>query len=229
MGIKLDIDNNTKVVALLSGFARELSEGKDFEETIYKTADRIESVFDSEPILDLDLDNPIEENWEAVEETERLGKEKTGDPETGFNASMFWLGGHRHLLIPLEYRKPTKNGFTKKRFEMNVYAKYCPFTGKPLYRKHKFSSEDREHFTKAGEFFGYPKCCIQSFVYKQTTDEQEKASRNLGFLPCEKHAKSILSGDIALEDLIENRVCSSPFPKECSDEEFLKYMTDEVS
>ena len=84
------------------------------------------------------MENKILENWKAIEETERLVREKTGDPEAGFNASSFWVGGTgRHLMIPIMYRskkgKKGEESFTKSYKEMMIYAKYCPFSGKPLY------------------------------------------------------------------------------------------------
>lgn len=80
----------------------------------------------------------ILDNWKAIEEIEAEVQKKTLDPKAGFNASTFWLGDDgRHLMIPCMYRK--KNGkkgqeaFTKSYKEIMVYAKFCPFTGKPLY------------------------------------------------------------------------------------------------
>jgi hypothetical protein len=80
----------------------------------------------------------IEENWKEIELVEQKVREKTEDPEAGFNASSFWMGGDgRHLMIPCLYRgKKGKKGqetFTQKYKEMMIYAKFCPFTGKPLY------------------------------------------------------------------------------------------------
>lgn len=82
----------------------------------------------------------IEENWKEIENVEKQVREKTGDPEAGFNASTFWFGGGgRQLMIPCMYRgKKGKKGheeFTQKFNEMMIYAKYCPFTGKPLYEE----------------------------------------------------------------------------------------------
>ena len=80
------------------------------------------------------MENKISENWEAIEKMEKLAKEKTGDPEAGFNASSFWLSGTgRHLMIPCMYRTKKGENFSKSYKEMMVYAKFCPFTGKPLY------------------------------------------------------------------------------------------------
>jgi len=84
------------------------------------------------------MENKIKENWKAIENVEQKVREKTGDPEAGFNASSFWItGSGRHLMLPCMYRgKKGKKGeekFTKTYKEMMVYAKFCPFTGKPLY------------------------------------------------------------------------------------------------
>ena len=84
------------------------------------------------------MKNKILENWKAIEEIEAKVKEKTGDPQAGFNASTFWFGGDgRHLMIPCMYRgKKGKKGqeeFTNSYKELMVYATFCPFTGAPLY------------------------------------------------------------------------------------------------
>lgn len=80
----------------------------------------------------------ILENWKAIEEIEKKVAQKTGDPKAGFNASTFFFGGDgRNLMIPCLYRsKKGKKGqetFTQTYKEMMVIAKFCPFTGKPLY------------------------------------------------------------------------------------------------
>ena len=84
------------------------------------------------------MGNKILDNWKEIERVEGLVKEKTGDPQAGFNASTFWFSEDgRHLMIPCMYRgKKGKKGqeeFTQSYKEMMIYAKYCPFTGKPLY------------------------------------------------------------------------------------------------
>jgi hypothetical protein len=85
------------------------------------------------------MEHKILENWVEIENIEKRVQEKTGDPKAGFNASSFWLGGTgRHLMIPCLYRgKKGKKGqeeFTSSYKEMMIYANYCPFTGKPLYK-----------------------------------------------------------------------------------------------
>ena len=81
----------------------------------------------------------IKENWKAIEECESHIREKTGDPEAGFNPTLFFLGKDidRQLLIPCKYRgqkgKKGAKEFTQSYKEIMINAEYCPFTGKPLY------------------------------------------------------------------------------------------------
>jgi hypothetical protein len=75
----------------------------------------------------------IQENWQEIEKIEQLVAEKTGDPSARFNASTFFLSGERHLMIPCMYRKKKGSSFSQSFKEMMVVAKFCPFTGKPLY------------------------------------------------------------------------------------------------
>lgn len=75
----------------------------------------------------------IKENWKEIESVENQVKEKTGDPNAGFNAGTFWMSGGKHLMLPAMYRQKKKDGFSKGYKEMMVYAMFCPFTGKPLY------------------------------------------------------------------------------------------------
>lgn len=74
----------------------------------------------------------IKENWAAIEAIEAEIREQKGDPKAGFNASLFFFND-RALMIPIEFRKKTKTGFTQKRYSVLIQAKYCPFTGKKLY------------------------------------------------------------------------------------------------
>ena len=90
----------------------------------------------------------IIENWKEIERVEQIAKEKTGDPDAGFNASTFWFNGDgRHLMIPIMYRgKKGKKGeekFTQKYKEMMIYAKFCPFSGKPLYEEEIEEKENK--------------------------------------------------------------------------------------
>lgn len=93
-------------------------------------------------LIEVDAKNyqeKILENWKEIEEIENQVREQTGDPEAGFNASSYWFGSEgRHLMIPCMYRgikgKKDNPKFTESYKEMLIYAKYCPFTGKPLYK-----------------------------------------------------------------------------------------------
>jgi hypothetical protein len=92
------------------------------------------------------MEEKILENWEAIEQIEKRVQEKTDDPKAGFNAGIFFLSGAgRHLMIPCKYRgKKGKKGqeeFTSSYKEVMIYAKFCPFTGKPLYK----DSEDNNN------------------------------------------------------------------------------------
>jgi hypothetical protein len=71
---------------------------------------------------------------------------------------------------------------------------------------------------KQGEFFGYPKCCVNSFIRYMSgkgkrTPLQNKMSHPEGFIPCNKHAKRIHMREIDISDLIDTkkRVCSVAF------------------
>jgi hypothetical protein len=82
----------------------------------------------------------ILENWKHIEEVEKQIKERTGDPEAGFNATSYFFGGDgRHLMLRAMYRgKKGKKGhetFTQKYNDLLVSAKFCPFTGKALYEE----------------------------------------------------------------------------------------------
>lgn len=78
----------------------------------------------------------IEENWKVIDQIEQKMKEQTGDPEAGFNPTLFFIK-ERALIINGKYRgKKGKKGqetFTKSHKEISISAKYCPFSGKPLY------------------------------------------------------------------------------------------------
>ena len=74
----------------------------------------------------------IKDNWKHVQEVEKQVREATGDPEARINKSLFFFKG-RQLLIPVEYNKPTRNGYQKKVSIKLVRANYCPFSGLPLH------------------------------------------------------------------------------------------------
>jgi len=68
-----------------------------------------------------------------------------------------------------------------------------------------------------GNFYGYPKCCINDFIHnhcnnKKPSKQQELAGGYTGFVPCLKCTPKILSGKIELSNLINNRIFEKPFP-----------------
>lgn len=84
------------------------------------------------------MSDKIEENWKHINEIERRIKEQTGDPQAGFNANLcFFTSSGKRLLLNCLYRgKKGKKGqetFTLKYKELSVEAKFCPFSGLPLY------------------------------------------------------------------------------------------------
>lgn len=75
-----------------------------------------------------------------------------------------------------------------------------------------------EHvWVEYGRYYGYPECCIEAFCKKgfnELSPNQERVHKFKGFIPCESHSIQIINGEITLKDLIKNRVCPFPFPKE---------------
>jgi hypothetical protein len=59
---------------------------------------------------------------------------------------------------------------------------------------------DTEYWKAAGQFFGYPDCCIEEFLVNASTMTPTTGVRaqvaNYGFVPCEKHSREILAGTI---------------------------------
>jgi hypothetical protein len=94
------------------------------------------------------MNKMIIENWKAIEDVEKRVQEKTGDPDARFNASTYFIGNpkRRYLILGCMYRgKKGKKGqekFTESYKEMMVYAKFCPFTGQPLYEECESESEE---------------------------------------------------------------------------------------
>lgn len=72
---------------------------------------------------------------------------------------------------------------------------------------------------KQGEYFGYPKCCIKSFIgfisgKKERDPIQIQAAHPEGFVPCKTHAKQILKKKVRVVDLLENRVSIREFQQD---------------
>jgi len=66
-----------------------------------------------------------------------------------------------------------------------------------------------------GEYFGYPKCCIDHFILgnyklKEQILLLEKIDSK-GFLPCPSCSLKILNNEISIESLIQNRKHNKSF------------------
>lgn len=69
---------------------------------------------------------------------------------------------------------------------------------------------------KQGEYFGYPKCCIKSFIKYMSGKSkrvpiQNQASHPEGFVPCKEHAIQIIKKNVKVKDLLENRISMREF------------------
>ena len=69
-----------------------------------------------------------------------------------------------------------------------------------------------EAIFEAGEYYGYPPCCIKSFDSKFPRPTNFIPNNRTGFLPCFKCSNRIMNGEIKIEDLITKRKCVTHFP-----------------
>jgi len=75
------------------------------------------------------------------------------------------------------------------------------------------NKKTKRRFALLGKFYGYPKCCINSFIENtKRTRNQRYVHKGLGFIPCNNCATKIMNGDITIEQLIKNRIFSKEFP-----------------
>lgn len=65
-----------------------------------------------------------------------------------------------------------------------------------------------------GNYFGYPECCVKSFIEKEKKSKSQLIIKKMGtgFVPCNKHAIDIINKKIKISELICNRKCEKPFP-----------------
>lgn len=84
------------------------------------------------------------------------------------------------------------------------------------------SNEGLEAFVERGLYFGYPPCCILSFLKRvQAIDQGENIDTSAqkrimnnkhGFIPCPTHAEMIVTKKTTIEEIIQNRICEKHFP-----------------
>lgn len=88
---------------------------------------------------------------------------------------------------------------------------------KEIFTKIKLRDPHTWSWIRHGIFYGYPKCCIIFFCEqgeRQSRHElQSKLSNHSGFIPCKKCTTKVISENLKLEDLIQNRFCEESFIK----------------
>lgn len=89
-----------------------------------------------------------------------------------------------------------------------------------------YSLDTLQDKKRLGEYYGYPKCCINHFVdnilngkksileYQKIYAKNYEVSKHTGFIPCTRHTNLILKNKMSLEDLIRNRKCKKKFPND---------------
>lgn len=92
-----------------------------------------------------------------------------------------------------------------------------------------YSLDTLQDKKRLGEYYGYPKCCINHFVdnilngkksileYQKIYVKNYETSKHTGFIPCTRHTNLILKNKMRLEDLIRNRKCKKKFPNDNDD------------
>lgn len=84
-----------------------------------------------------------------------------------------------------------------------------------------------------GKYYGYPECCTAWFITRGLrimnsegntpfTSQQDLVSDGKGFIPCPSCADKITRDNI--DSLIKDRICSTPYPNDGSDEELDHYL-----
>jgi hypothetical protein len=76
-----------------------------------------------------------------------------------------------------------------------------------------FKKTTKCRYELLGKYYGYPKCCIDSFILDiKRTRNQRYVHKGLGFIPCNNCATKIMNGENTIEQLIKNRIFSKEFP-----------------
>lgn len=144
----------------------------------------------------------IEKNWTEIKAIEDHLREKYKDPEAGFHPSIFQFCD-KMFMVTAQYRKPKGKGrFTQKRFDVLILAKFCPFTGAPLFEEGP-EDRDEDYRLSATEFLYECNDLISKFlVYSERLFFHSHGSnaRNL-----EKHNEN-LTRFARLQNEIEQRL-----------------------
>ena len=85
-------------------------------------------------------------------------------------------------------------------------------------------TEDNKHFIINGLYFGYPSCCIKSFIEglsllyssNRFTYSQSLFMDGSGFIPCHGCSVKMIKKDLIKKDLIKNRIHIEEYPNDFS-------------
>lgn len=85
-----------------------------------------------------------------------------------------------------------------------------------IYDSLTYGDNEIEDLEKKGEYYGYPKCCIDNFCTNFMDFEQvdNDIHKGTGFIPCPTCIEKIKNGSATLSSLIKNRKHPLPFPRD---------------
>lgn len=91
--------------------------------------------------------------------------------------------------------------------------------------------EEEPFFTVAGVYFGFPDCCIESFIDDKQHEAYESypklESTGTGYMPCMCCAKEVHENWPAFQEKINaNRMATLKFPNETDDREINEFFID---
>ena len=87
-----------------------------------------------------------------------------------------------------------------------------------------YNDEDIKYFYTVGNYYGYPKCCIDEFIFTRIKmkikipEKLIKISKNSGFIPCLKCCIKITNKNTQVKSLIKKRKCKLNFPYDGNDD-----------
>jgi len=94
------------------------------------------------------------------------------------------------------------------------------FVKKEMENKNTYTNREfYKNIYKNGIYYGYPKCCINSYIshhYNETsfTHIQLCVSSGTGFIPCLRHAEYLCARNMNIETIIGKRECFLAFPSD---------------
>lgn len=77
-----------------------------------------------------------------------------------------------------------------------------------------------------GRYYGYPECCIESFINLEHLGSPDRKLKGTGYVPC---AKCDSKTEVELIDIINsNRKAPRPFPREERDDSHMMSIIQEL-